>query len=481
MVLSRQSCWRLTVFFGGAIALFGLASCTTGASESADSLRNGEQTTEDLGDDSQFVTLTDPTPEQPPEPIPTSTATPTPEPTAAPTAVPEPTAVPFRTSRQVLADNDFDLLVNKRVGLISSDGSMLGQERFVDVLNRHPDIDLELLFAPEHGFRSIVDRGETIEATVDATTGIGIISLFGPSKGPSVALLEERLDVLVFDLQDVGARPYTYLSTMGFAMQSAALADIDFVVLDRRNPAGGVQIEGPVRTPEQESFVGLYPVPLLHGMTAGEIAQAIVGEQWIAGTADLDLTVVPVDGWNRDQKANLFRWTPPSPALTTATSGLAYPGAVLFEATSVSYGRGTDRPFLYYGAPWLDTDEAVLRLTELSMPGVSWRTTSITPTDPSDPNVGTTVPAIELFLFDAAVFEPVPAATGVLTVLRDLGEEAGAGPLITNPEFFDRLAGTRRFRALLDDGAGPHEISEAWTDEIDRFRALRSRYLLYPE
>lgn len=358
---------------------------------------------------------------------------------------------------------------------------MLDGQRFVDALHDHPDITLELLFAPEHGFAATVERGETIETSVDVTTGLEIISLFGPSKGPSVELLEQRLDVLVFDLQDVGARPYTYLSTMGLAMQSAALADIDFVVLDRRNPAGGLQVEGPVRTSDQESFIGLYPVPLLHGMTAGEMAQAIVGEQWLPGTVDLNLTVVPVDGWKRDFKADFFDWTPPSPALTTASSALTYPGAVLFEATSISYGRGTDKPFQYFGAPWLDAEEAVLRLTDLPTPGVSWRVASISPTDASDPNFGTTVPAVELFLFDPAVFTPVPTATLLLTVFRDMGDDAGAAPLLANPEFFDRLAGTTKFRELLNDGAEPERISAAWIDEIAAFRTVRSQYLLYPE
>lgn len=380
-----------------------------------------------------------------------------------------------------MAASGFEQLAGQRVGLITSASSMLGEDRLVDVLAARPDVELALIFAPEHGFAGTAERGTTVETTIDVDTGVEILSLYGSSRSPSADILRDRIDVMVFDLQDVGARPYTYLSTMGLAMQAAAAADVDFLVLDRPNPAGGTQLGGPVRAPDVESFIAQYPVPLQHGLTAGEMAQAIVGEGWLPGLGELRLAVVLDPDWHREDMAGASDWTPPSPALTTSAAGLAYPGMVLFEATSVSYGRGTDLPFQVVGAPWLEPADALSILSDSELPGVTFAATTITPRDPSDPNHDQTVPAVQLAITEADMFRPVLTATTLLTVMRDLGAESGAAQLIENPQLFDLLAGDRRFRESLDGGASSAELNAQWEAGLAEFDNLRRPYLLYPE
>ena len=276
----------------------------------------------------------------------TSTTTP------ATTAVPRPSApAPTTTERQAvvtsgadaLVDSDFARLDGQRVGLIVNHTALASGEHLIDLIDAAPNVELVAIFAPEHDIRGTAGAGELFGDRVDPRTGVQIFSLYTDTRQPSPAMLAD-VDVLVYDLQDVGARFYTYISTMGLAMQSAARAGIPFVVLDRPNPGGGGSSAGFVLEPDQISFIGQFPIPASYGLTAGELATAIKGEAWLPGLDGLALDVVAMQGWERQMRwpATEQPWVPPSPGLPTFESALAYPGTVLFEATPISYGGGTD-------------------------------------------------------------------------------------------------------------------------------------------
>ncbi|MGB5758135.1 MAG: DUF1343 domain-containing protein, partial [Acidimicrobiales bacterium] len=268
----------------------------------------------------------------------------------------------------------------KRVGLIASRASVVGDRTVIDLLAQSDSVDLVSVFAAEHGIRADVDAGATIDDGVDPATGLAVHSLYGATRSPTAEMLAD-IDVLVFDLQDVGARFYTYTATMGLAMQAAARAGIPFVVMDRPNPIGGTSLGGAVRDDDHRSFVGQYPIPAVHGMTAAELALAIRGEGWLDGLEGLDLRVVAMSGWARDDlwADTGLAWVPPSPGLPTALTALVYPATVLFEATTLSFGRGTDHPFSQVGAPWLDGEDLARALNDRNLPGIRFRAVTFTP------------------------------------------------------------------------------------------------------
>lgn len=388
---------------------------------------------------------------------------------------------------------DFPEFFGARVGLIASRASVIGERSVIDVLAESDEIDLVTVFAAEHGIRADAGAGEELPDGIDPVTGLPVISLYGATRKPTPQSLAD-LDVLVFDLQDVGARFYTYTATMGLAMQAAAEAGIPFVVLDRPNPLGGFGFAGPLRADDKVSFVSQYPVPSTHGMTAGELALAIVGEGWLDGLTSLDLRVAELSGWNRDQTwiETGLPWVPPSPGLPTVEAATVYPATVLFEATTLSYGRGTDHPFSQVGAPWLDGPTLVEQLELAGLPGVTFVAVEFTPvTDPAngppvaDPQwEGVAVSGVRLEVADAAVIEPVSIGIHLLAAVLAQAAELRAGSggdvvVIDRPDFFDLLAGTTETRRSLQRGDDPADIVAAWSDQLAAFERVRSRYLLY--
>lgn len=430
-----------------------------------------------------------PTPAVPPpaasEPVSPSPDTgpetaPDPEAAQDPETTPEPE--PFAPGAIVLLENRH-LVAGLRVGLITNQGAQVDGRQLADVLAEAPDIDLVALFAPEHGVRGTLGAGEEVPGGIDEATGVAVYSLYGATRAPTPEMLAD-IDILIYDLQDVGTRFYTYISTMGLSMQAAAEADIAFLVLDRPNPLAATRSTGFIREPQQESFVSQYPIPATYALTPAELALAIQANGWIDGVETLRLTVMPLSGWTPgDQwKSSGQPWVATSPGLPTLTSTLAYPGTVLFEATPLSFGRGTDLPFAQLGAPWIDSELLATELNNRNLAGIEFVPVSFTPepTGAATPPqfVGEAIDGVRWEITDPSVFDPVAAGIHALTALQPQAEASGI-TLIDRPEFFDLLAGTTRLREAISDGSSAETITREWRAETRAFDAAMESIWLY--
>ncbi|MEX2399382.1 MAG: DUF1343 domain-containing protein [Rhodothermales bacterium] len=391
----------------------------------------------------------------------------------------------MRTGAQVLADRGFDLLGGRRVGLIVNHTARVGDDHLVDLVAAQPDVELAALFGPEHGLRGEADAGEQVADGRDARTGVPIFSLYGRTRKPTAEMLD-GVDVLVFDIQDVGARFYTYISTMGLAMQAAAENDVAFVVLDRPNPLGGNYVSGFLLEEGLESFVGRYPIPMAHGMTVGELARMIQGEAMLAGLEDLDLRVVAVERWRRDMlwPETGLPWIAPSPNIPDFETALVYPGAVLFEATSASEGRGTREPFKQVGATWADGTALAATLNARRLPGVRFEPAEFVPESiegmAGRPKLeGETVRGIRYVVTQPEAFEPVETGVHVLEAFYVQAAGLGVDDYVSRPEWLARLSGTQHLLELLRERTSPELIVERWAGDVARFREARRPYLLY--
>lgn len=389
------------------------------------------------------------------------------------------------TGAEVLTRGGFAMLKGKRVGLITNQTGLVGGRHLVDLLAEADDVELVAIFAPEHGFRGAVEAGESVAGQIDEKTGIKVHSLYGATRKPTAAMLR-RIDVLVFDIQDVGVRFYTYISTLGLAMQAAAAKGIDFVVLDRPNPLGGTYVSGFVLDKRFTSFVGQYPMPIVHGMTVGEVALMIKGEGWLEGLEALHLVVLKMEGWRRDMRWNdLGRaWVATSPNVPTFEVALLYPGIGIVGETAVNEGRGTDAPFTRFGAPWLDAGKLVRQLSALELPGVRFETTTYTPR--SIPGVATNprhlderVNAVHVVVTDPAAVRPLEIGIHALAMLTGEARRAGVRPFFPNRRMFDLIAGDKRLHRQLTAGWSGTRIIAGWAEELARFEARRRAYLIY--
>lgn len=395
-------------------------------------------------------------------------------------------AAAVKTGASVLAEHGFDLLDGKRVGLVVNHTARVDTTHLIDLIAAAPNVELAALFGPEHGLRGTADAGEKIADGRDERTGAPVYSLYGETRKPTPDMLRDT-DVLVFDIQDIGARFYTYISTMGLAMQAAAEQGIPFVVLDRPNPLGGNYVSGFVLEPEHASFVGQYPIPMVHGMTVGELARMIRDESMMEGLERLDLQVVEMEGWRRDMlwPETGLPWIPPSPNIPDFETALVYPGPVLFEATSASEGRGTRQPFVQVGAPWLDGQAAADSLNAQGLPGVRFEAIVFTPESipgmASHPKLeGQTLEGIRHILTDERAFRPVETGIHVLDVFRRQAASNTPEELVSRPAGMARLAGTQRLLNMLKQGASPETVIASWEREVLAFREMRTASLLYP-
>lgn len=310
-----------------------------------------------------------------------------------------------------------------------------------------------MLFAPEHGLRGLEEAGDHVSDGIDDATGIPIVSLYGEQRQPSDSVMAE-LDILVFDIQDVGARFYTYTSVMGLSMQSAARNGVPFVVLDRPNPLGN-RIEGPTLERGFESFVGLYPIPVVHGKTVGGLAHSILNEGWLEDLGRLDLTVVESDGWD---PATLWpatgrEWIPTSPNIPDFETALIYPGTCFFEGTIWSEGRGTRTPFKVVGYPGADSEAMAEQLNTEGLPGVRFEPTQFVPESipgmASNPkHQGVAINGVRVVLTDAGVFEPVRTGFEMVRAALEATPEADR-PTFFKERWFDLLAGTSEVRERI--------------------------------
>ena len=369
----------------------------------------------------------------------------------------------------------------RRIGLVANPASLDAEGRHVvDVAAAAPEIRLTALFGPQHGFRSDVQDNmiETDHAR-HPRLGVPVYSLYGETRTPTPAMLSD-VDLLVIDLQDVGTRVYTYVHTMTNCLQACAAAGVPVVVCDRPNPIGGAAVEGPMLRPGYESFVGLFPIPLRHGLTIGELAR-LCNETFGLGAS---VEVLPVAGWGRDlyHDDTGLPWVLPSPNLPTLDSAVVYPGMVLLEGTNLSEGRGTTRPFEIAGAPWLDAHRLAGTMNGLGLPGAWFRPAEFQPT--FQKHAGETCGGCQIHVTDRAAFRPVLTAVAFLQTCRRLDPERFAW---REPPYeyetvippIDILSGSDALRRSLDDDVPHAAIAEEWTAELDGFRGLRERYLSY--
>ena len=386
-----------------------------------------------------------------------------------------------RPGIDVLLADSSHLIDGRRVGLITN-RSGVGRDgtSSIDLLHGYAGAELAALFAPEHGIRGTEAEGSAIEDATDEATGLPIYSLYGETRAPTPEMLAS-VDVLAFDIQDIGARYYTYVSTMALAMEAAGRAGIPMIVLDRPNPIGGLT-QGPVLDPAFATFVGLYPVPARHGLTAGELARLYQG----AFGVQVELHVVPAAGWSAERwfDETALPWIAPSLNMPSLESAAHYPGTCLFEGTNLSVGRGTPTAFQVLGAPWLDGEAWVAEIQSAAgaagaagLPGVEIRAVSFTPESPSDGRFGgEEIGGIRLTVTDRSTYDPVRTAVAALLAARRLSGDAWEWRM----RHFDRLAGSDRLRLAIDRGAPLEEITAEWAADVAAFEALRRPYLLYP-
>lgn len=392
--------------------------------------------------------------------------------------------MPVRTGLDVWAAEGFERLRGKRVGAIVNPTSVDSQFRHLaDLLAAADGVTLGALFGPEHGVRGEAQYMVAVEDVArDPRTGAPVYSLYGStfeSLSPKPQWLE-GLDALVFDIQDVGSRYYTYVYTMALAMQAAAKAGIEFYVLDRPNPIDGVHVEGNLVSERCRSFVGLYPIPNRHGMTAGELARLFDAQQgW--GTK---LTVVRCEGWRRSQSwaETGLPFISPSPNMPTPDTALVYPGMCLGEGTNVSEGRGTCRPFEQFGAPWIRSDALIERLERDDLPGVRFRACGFTPT--FDKFKGESCNGAFIHVVDRDAFRPLRTGVAIFKAIHDLYPRAfawreDAYEFVEDVPAFDLLCGTDQVRRGIEAGHELQRLFEGFDSERAAFDAERQKYLLY--
>jgi uncharacterized protein YbbC (DUF1343 family) len=363
-------------------------------------------------------------------------------------------------------------LKGKRVGLITN-ASAVDHNKVpdIDLIANHKDLKLVALFAPEHGIRGTAAAGAHIDTETDQKTGVPVYSLYGGTdRAPNAEMLKD-VDVLVYDLLEVGGRTWTYVSTMALSMEAAKKKGIPFVVLDRPNPIGGEIVEGALVEEKFKSYVGMYPIPARHGMTVGELAK-MFNEKFGIGS---DLIVIKAKNWKRSQWFDDigFPWTNPSPNLRSLAALNDYPGTVYFEGTNISEGRGTDRPFEQVGAPYLKAHEVVAALNERKMPGIRFEAITMPIESTAGKYPGQTVPAIRFVITDRQAYRPVKTALLVIDEIRR-----------RHPADFqwrssiDRLTGSDKVRAAIENGQLDALLAN-WDREAAQFKTDSKPYLLY--
>lgn len=377
-----------------------------------------------------------------------------------------------QTGIDILLSDYKKQLKGKKIGLITNPtGVNSSLKSSVDVLSQDPDIQLTTLYGPEHGVRGDAQAGDEVASYIDEKTGLPVYSLYGKTKKPTPEMLK-NVDILVFDIQDVGTRYYTYIYTMAYAMEAAKENGIPFIVLDRPNPQGGQQVEGPILEPGYSSFVGLYPIPLKHGMTIGELALLFNKEFKI----NADLTVVKMKRWKR--KMNFedtgLPFVLPSPNMPTIDSTFVYPATGLIEGTNVSEGRGTTKPFEFIGAPYMKSTQLEEKLNSLGLPGVTFRAASYIPT--FSKHQGKLCHGVQMYVTDRKKFEAVKTGLSLIKTIYDLYPDDFEF-LATGS--FDKLIGNGWVRTKIEEGADIQEITDAYQKPLKEFKKLRKKYLIY--
>jgi uncharacterized protein YbbC (DUF1343 family) len=402
-----------------------------------------------------------------------------------------------RPGIEIFIAKHLDLVRGKKIGLITNpSGTDRNLESTAALLLRTPGVELAALYAPEHGIRGDAQAGEYVPYYLDPKFGLPVFSLYGPSQKPQPGMLRDidetmrsfdttqddkklgaamtrNIDALLFDIQDVGTRIYTYEATMAYAMQACADSGIEFIVLDRPNPINGRDLEGPIlEFPKFSSFIGLYPIPLRFGMTIGELAR-LFNEKFLDKKAKL--TVIPMEGWTRGMwfDETGLPWVAPSPNMPTLSTAIVYPGQVLIEGTNLSEGRGTTRPFEYFGAPWIDGFDLAAKLNALRLPGVIFREQWFTPV--FSKFKGELCGGCQIHVTDRNLFRPVGATLHIVATVRAMYPDRFA----FHAEYFDKVLGTSAVREALLKGVPVEEIVRGFEPGLKGFEILRESFLLY--
>lgn len=384
-----------------------------------------------------------------------------------------PAAAQVRTGLDVLLSDSLHVLSGKRVGLITNHTGRdaLGR-RNVDLIHKAPGVQLVALYGPEHGFAGVVRAGDKVGFATDSATGLPVHSLYGDTRVPSAEMLKD-VDVLLYDIQDVGARVYTYVWTMALAAEAAGKLGKSFVVLDRPNPIRADRVEGGVLELPHRSFVGQYDVALRYGLTAGELLRYLVGTNRLAA----NVKVIPMQGYRRSMwyQETMLPWINQSPNIRDEETALLYPGTVFFEATNLNEGRGTDAPLKQVGAPWLsDAADIARALNARNIPGIRFAARTVAVKE-GDKHGGKTIPMVRLFVSNRDSAQPVAAAAWLMREIRrrhpaQFSWQRGTGA--------ERLSGTPAFRRAIDSGAVDALLAR-WRRESEAFEASTRPYRLY--
>lgn len=398
---------------------------------------------------------------------------------------------------EVFLENHLDRVEGKKVGLITNPTGVNNHlESTIDLFYEHPEVQLTALYGPEHGVRGNAQAGEYVPFYIDTKYNLPVFSLYGQSLKPPSGMLEdiddymrsfdteekgklpedfmvEEVEVMVFDIQDVGTRIYTYAATMAYCMQACAEREVDFIVLDRPNPINGMAMEGPIlEYPQYSSFVGFYPIPVRHGMTTGELAR-LFNDQYM--DKKISLTVIPVKNWKRDMwyDETSLPWVIPSPNMPSLSTAVVYPGQVFLEGTNVSEGRGTTRPFELFGAPWIDGYELARRLIEKKLPGVKFREAWFTPV--FSKYQGKLCGGAQIHVTDRDRFRPFCTTLHIIQTIRKMYPDR----FQFHKEYFDKIMGTSSIRKALVQELSISEIRKKYAKDLKEFSRLREDYLIY--
>ncbi|MGY5851306.1 exo-beta-N-acetylmuramidase NamZ domain-containing protein [Salegentibacter sp. F14] len=375
----------------------------------------------------------------------------------------------------------FNLIKNKKIGLVTNHTGVLPNgQHIVDLLHRNPETELTMLFGPEHGIRGEEDTH--VSDSKDEKTGLPIISLYGKNRKPTAEMLED-VDVLIFDIQDIGARFYTYIKTMLLVQEAAAENDVSFIVLDRPNAIRGTYIDGPIGKPG-EPVTDIDMLPITHGMTVGELATMFNKERAKLGLQSAELKVIPMENYSRElwYDQTKLPWIKPSPNMLNLTTATFYPATCLLEGTNVSEGRGTEQPFELIAAPWIKPEELITQLQSYALKGISYKSTQIKPQQMVDgieiypPKfMGEEIPAVEIVLTSRNEFKSVEAGIYMLHALKKLYPSQ----LQWRQPRLDGLLKTDKVRKALDAGKSPETIIAQWHNDLQHFQKIREQYLLY--
>lgn len=387
-------------------------------------------------------------------------------------------AFKVKLGNEVLLEENIALIKGKRVGLVTNQTGLTGGlSSLADVLLSHSEVNLVALFGPEHGYRGDAQAGIEVESYIDKKTNLPVYSLYGDTKSPTSAMLKD-VEIILFDIQDIGVRYFTYIYTMAYLLESVGKVGLPFVVLDRPNPLGGIKVEGNIVEEDFKSFVGNYALAIRHGMTMGELA-TYFNEEFRMG---VDLKVIKMKNWQRGiyyDETSLI-WVPPAPNILTLDTAFIYPGTCLIEGTNISEGRGTVKPFEMIGAAWIDAIELSRELNSRKLPGVLFRPVYFSPL--MSKYKDKKCEGVQFHTTDREAFLPVLSGLTLLEVIIELypGSFEWREPSSSEHHFFfDLLCGTDKIRKGLMKGGKAEDIVKSWKDELLNFKGKRERYLLY--